>query len=133
MPSFTAAPRALVALIFAVLVGAAACTPQHLAQIQAEQTQLASHRSSNALDAAQLARLAKCESGGNPAARSKSGKYRGLYQFDQRTWNGVASSVLPSYVGVSPDAAPSYVQDAMARALFDARGRAPWPVCGKRI
>ena len=77
MPSFTAAPRALVALIFAVLVGAAACTPQHLAQIQAEQTQLASHRSSNALDAAQLARLAKCESGGNPAARSKSGKYRG--------------------------------------------------------
>ena len=53
----------------------------------------------------------------------------GLYQFDQRTWNGVARSVLPEFVGVSPAVAPAEVQNAMARALYAARGRSPWPVC----
>ena len=90
-------------------------------------------RSQSALSDEQLARLAKCESGNNPAAVSRSGKYRGLYQFDQRTWNGVAQSVLPEYVGVSPAMSPARVQDAMARALYAARGRSPWPVCGSRL
>ena len=47
---------------------------------------LAAARSQNSLSGAQLARLAKCESGGNPSARSRSGAYTGLYQFDRRTW-----------------------------------------------
>jgi hypothetical protein len=82
---------------------------------------------------ASLARLARCESGGNPRAVSRSGRYFGLYQFDQHTWNGVASSVMPDYVGVSPAAAPPEVQTALARALHSARGRSPWPVCGRRM
>ena len=87
----------------------------------------------NAPSDASLARLAKCESGGNPKAVSRSHRYFGLYQFDQRTWNGVANSVMPSYVGVSPADAPPEVQSALARALHAARGRSPWPVCGRRM
>ena len=89
--------------------------------------------SGNSLSDAQLARLAKCESGGNPTARSKSGTYTGLYQFDRRTWNSVAKRHLPEYVGVLPGNAPPEIQDAMARALHSERGRSPWPVCGRRL
>ncbi len=87
----------------------------------------------NAPSDASLARLAKCESGGNPKAVSRSHRYFGLYQFDQRTWNGVANSVMPGYAGVSPADAPPEVQSALARALHAARGRNPWPVCGRRM
>ena len=81
----------------------------------------------------QLARLARCESGGNPRAMSRSRKYFGLYQFDQRTWNGIAQTVAPEYVGVNPaDAAPEF-QTMMARGLHAQRGRSPWPVCGRRM
>lgn len=82
---------------------------------------------------AQLARLAKCESGGNPRARSSSGRYTGLYQFDRSTWNGVARRIAPEYIGVLPGDAPPYVQHAMARRLYKERGRRPWPICGRRI
>ena len=94
---------------------------------------LARSTSSTSLSDAQLARLAKCESTNNPRAVSRNGKYHGLYQFNQGTWNGVAGRVLPSYVGVSPSTAPSWVQDAFARKLYQERGRSPWPVCGRRI
>lgn len=87
----------------------------------------------NVLSDAQLARLAQCESSGNPTVVSKNGKYHGLYQFDQRTWDGVAKRYLPAYVGVKPSKAPKVIQDAMARALYSERGRSPWPVCGKRL
>ena len=90
-------------------------------------------RSLNSPSDAQLARLAKCESGGNPSARSKSGTYTGLYQFDRGTWNSVARQVMPQYVGVVPGNAPAAVQDAMARKLYSQRGRRPWPVCGRNL
>lgn len=116
---------------------AVACTPEEQAAFAAYQAyrseRLASTRSTNSLSDAQLWRLAKCESGNNPRAVSRNGKYHGLYQFNQRTWDGVARSVLPEYMGVRPSTAPADVQDAMARALYNARGRSPWPVCGKRI
>ena len=84
--------------------------------------------------AAALARLAKCESTNNPRAVSKSGKYRGLYQFHQGTWNGVAKRAgRPDLVGVSPDHASPADQDAMARALFAERGSQPWPECGRHL
>src|SRR3954447_1955950 len=35
---------------------------------------------------ATLARIAQCESGGNPAAVSSGGRYRGKYQFSRATW-----------------------------------------------
>lgn len=132
--SFT---RVLACGALALTAVTAACTPEEQALFAAHQQRhavaLASTRSTSSLTDDQLARLAKCESGGNPTAVSRNGKYHGLYQFDQRTWNGVAASVLPDYVGTKPSQAPAEVQDAMARALHSARGRSPWPVCGKRI
>lgn len=134
----TALTRALACGAFATLaVTGAACSPEDqaafTAHLEHQQATLASMRSQSGLTDQQLARLAHCESGGNPSARSHNGKYLGLYQFNQGTWNGVAASVLPAYVGVSPAAAPKEVQDAMARALHAARGRSPWPVCGRRM
>ena len=129
--------RAAACGVLAVTALTTACTPEEqsafIAHVARQEAAIASTRSMSSLSDAQLARLASCESGGNPAAVSKSGKYHGLYQFNQTTWNGVAKSVLPEYVGVKPSKAPSHVQDAMARALHASRGRSPWPVCGKRI
>lgn len=91
------------------------------------------HKFDYVLSDSALARLRQCESGGNYAATSPGGTYRGAYQFAQSTWNSVASRHFPKWVGTDPAKAPSIVQDAMARALYLERGRAPWPVCGYRI
>ena len=85
------------------------------------------------LDHEQLYRLRWCESTDNYHAISPGGWYRGGYQFDYQTWNGVASRHFPWLVGFDPAYTEPYWQDAMARALYSERGRQPWPVCGKRI
>ena len=73
---------------------------------------------------ATLAKIAACESSGNPTAVSASGQYRGKYQFSRATWR--------EYGGTGdPAAAPESVQDAIAAKLLAARGTQPWPVCGK--
>jgi peptidoglycan hydrolase-like protein with peptidoglycan-binding domain len=73
---------------------------------------------------ATLAKIAACESSGNPAAVSASGRYRGKYQFSRETWR--------EYGGTGdPAAAPESVQDAIAAKLLAARGTQPWPVCGR--
>jgi peptidoglycan hydrolase-like protein with peptidoglycan-binding domain len=73
---------------------------------------------------ATLARIAACESSGNPAAVSSTGQYRGKYQFSQQTWE--------EYGGTGdPAAAPEAEQDRIAAALYAARGTQPWPVCGR--
>ena len=73
---------------------------------------------------ATLAKIAACESSGNPAAVSASGQYRGKYQFSRETWR--------EYGGTGdPAAAPESVQDTIAAKLLAARGTQPWPVCGK--
>lgn len=77
-----------------------------------------------------LERIAACESHGNYRAVSKSGKFRGKYQFDQSTWNSVASRWLPSAVGHDPAGAPPAAQDHLARHLYLERGARPWPHCG---
>jgi hypothetical protein len=60
-------------------------------------------------------------------AVSPGGTYRGAYQFLPSTWNGVAQRHgRPDLVGVSPDKAPWYDQDAMANALRSERGMQPW-------
>jgi hypothetical protein len=87
----------------------------------------------DALDYDQLSRLRFCESTDNYQAVSWTGLYRGAYQFDQRTWNDVASRHFPWLIDIDPIAAEPYWQDAMARALFSERGRQPWPVCGRRL
>jgi hypothetical protein len=72
---------------------------------------------------ATLARIARCESGGDPTAVSSSGRYRGKYQFSRVTWRELGGSGDPA-------AAPESVQDAMAAKLLARRGTSPWPVCG---
>jgi hypothetical protein len=91
------------------------------------------HRFDYALSNDALARLRACESGGNYAAVSSTGAYRGAYQFSRATWNGVAAANFPQYNGMDPAAAPPDVQDAFTRALYVQLGRSPWPVCGRRI
>jgi peptidoglycan hydrolase-like protein with peptidoglycan-binding domain len=70
-----------------------------------------------------LARIAQCESGGDPTAVSSTGQYRGKYQFSRATWRDLGGSGDPA-------AAPESVQDAMAAKLYAQRGAQPWPVCG---
>ena len=73
--------------------------------------------------AATLARIARCESGGNPAAVSSSGQYRGKYQFSSATWRALGGKGDPAKAAES-------VQDALAAKLLAQRGTSPWPVCG---
>ena len=73
--------------------------------------------------AATLARIARCESGGDPTAISSSGRYRGKYQFSRATWRALGGRGDPAK-------APESRQDAMAAKLLAARGASPWPVCG---
>ncbi|MGI9603044.1 MAG: transglycosylase family protein [Acidimicrobiales bacterium] len=83
--------------------------------------------------AAQWAALRNCESGGNYAAISPSGAYRGAYQFSQETWDWVAGGAASHLVGVDPAAAAPGDQDAMAVALWRLRGSSPWPSCGYHL
>jgi uncharacterized protein YabE (DUF348 family) len=70
--------------------------------------------------------LAKCESGLNPNAYNPAGPYYGLYQFDQQTWTANGGSGSPSGKSIAE-------QTAVAWTLYQARGAAPWPVCGKNL
>jgi hypothetical protein len=69
-----------------------------------------------------LRRIAECESGGDPTAVSKSGRYRGKYQFDLATWRSLGGHGDPI------DAAES-VQDRLAVRLYKRRGTSPWGAC----
>ena len=73
-----------------------------------------------------FAALARCESTGDPRAASPNGLYYGLYQFDFHTWQSVGGSGNPA------DASPSE-QTMRAQRLYDQRGKAPWPVCGRHL
>lgn len=104
-----------------------ACTPEQIAFVSN-----ATAPYNDVLQSDALHRLRVCESGDNYSAVNPSGTYRGAYQFDQRTWNGVAERHFSWLVGIDPAAAAPWWQDAMARALWSERGRQPWPVCGLR-
>lgn len=70
-----------------------------------------------------LESIASCESGGDPAAVSSDGSYRGKYQFDYGTWESVGGSGDPA-------AAPEAEQDYRAALLYSESGSSPWPICG---
>jgi peptidoglycan hydrolase-like protein with peptidoglycan-binding domain len=70
-----------------------------------------------------LRQIAECESGGNPAAVSPGGTYRGKYQFSRSTWRHLGGTGDPA-------AAPESLQDRLALKLYRLRGTAPWPSCG---
>jgi soluble lytic murein transglycosylase-like protein len=72
---------------------------------------------------ATLESIAACESGGDPAAVSSDGAYRGKYQFDYGTWESVGGSGDPA-------GAPEAEQDYRAALLYSESGSSPWPVCG---
>ena len=69
-----------------------------------------------------LDRIARCESGGNPAAISPSGRYRGKYQFSRATWRSVGGKGDPAK-------ASEREQDRRARILLSRAGTSPWPSC----
>ena len=65
--------------------------------------------------AAILAKIAQCESGGDPTAVSADGRYRGKYQFSRATWEALGGTGDPAE-------ADEATQDAMAaQALRGAR------------
>jgi hypothetical protein len=72
---------------------------------------------------ATLETIAACESGGDPTAVSADGTYRGLYQFDQGTWESVGGHGDPA-------AASPAEQSYRAALLYSRSGSSPWPVCG---
>jgi murein DD-endopeptidase MepM/ murein hydrolase activator NlpD len=69
------------------------------------------------------AKVAACESGGNPQAVNAAGYY-GLFQFDTRTWRSVGGSG-------NPTSASAAEQLMRAKKLYAQRGASPWPVCGR--
>lgn len=71
---------------------------------------------------ATLARIAQCESGGDPTAVSASGRYRGKYQFSRGTWRTVGGKGDPAKASEAE-------QDRRALRLYRRDGTAPWPNC----
>jgi hypothetical protein len=69
-----------------------------------------------------LKRIAQCESGGNPRAVSRDGRYRGKFQFDMATWRSLGGKGDPARAAES-------VQDRLALKLYRQRGTAPWANC----
>jgi resuscitation-promoting factor RpfB len=71
------------------------------------------------------AKVANCESSGNPRAVSPAGYY-GLFQFDKQTWRSVGGSGNP----INASAAEQLMR---AKKLYAQRGASPWPVCGRYL
>jgi hypothetical protein len=72
-----------------------------------------------------LACIREWESRGNYRAVSRSGRYRGAYQFDRRTWESNGGTGDPA------EAAPAE-QDQVASVLLERRGLSPWPTPARR-
>jgi hypothetical protein len=83
--------------------------------------------------AAQWDAVRRCESTHNYAAISRSGLYRGAYQFSQQTWDWVAGIHYPFLVGIDPAEAIPGWQDVMAYTLYAMRGWDQWPICGRNL
>jgi hypothetical protein len=78
----------------------------------------------SAAEAALLAKIRQCESGGNYAALSPSGTYRGAYQFSVATWRAVGGTGDPA------QASPAE-QDLRALLLLRSQGPRAWPHCSR--
>ena len=69
-----------------------------------------------------LERIAECESGGDPTALSRTGRYRGKYQFEMSTWREMGGEG-------DPVEASEWEQDRIALRLYRRDGTSPWPNC----
>ena len=69
-----------------------------------------------------LVRIAECESGGSPTALSRTGRYRGKYQFTMGTWREMGGDGDPAQ-------ASEWEQDRIALKLYRRAGTSPWPNC----
>ena len=72
------------------------------------------------------AALARCESGGDPSARSANGRYTGAFQFSNATWQSLG------YEGSAADH-PYSVQLAAAQKLQARSGWGQWPRCSRAL
>src|SRR5215218_7759920 len=72
----------------------------------------------------QLEAIARCESGGDPAAIGGGGQFRGKYQFTYATLAAAGGSGDPA-------AAPEAEQDRRAAQLYAGSGPGQWPSCGR--
>jgi hypothetical protein len=72
-----------------------------------------------------LARIAQCESGGDPGAIGGGGAFRGKYQFTIPTWQSVGGTGDPAKASEAE-------QDKRAAILLARNGTRDWPVCGSR-
>jgi TolA-binding protein len=95
---------------------------EHLAELRQQRREMFAELPGG-VSMATLESIASCESGGNPAAVSSDGSYRGKYQFDFGTWESVGGSGDPA-------AAPEDEQDYRAALLYSQSGSSPWPICG---
>jgi hypothetical protein len=73
-----------------------------------------------------LARIAACESGGDPRAVSADGRYRGKYQFSRATWRAMGGEGDPARASETE-------QDLRARRLYREAGAKPWPACARKL
>jgi len=79
------------------------------------------------------AMLRGCESTGDYGIDTGNTFY-GAYQFTRAHWRATANAVGLDAVGdMNPARAEPFVQDAIADALYRARGLDPWPVCDRFI
>jgi len=70
--------------------------------------------------------IAMCESSLNPRAISPSGKYMGLFQFSQASWEFVGQQG-------KPHEANWVIQYKAARDLHKIQGWKAWPTCSKKL
>jgi murein DD-endopeptidase MepM/ murein hydrolase activator NlpD len=97
---------------------------QRKARATRSETRTTSTRSSGKANlSGAWAKVANCESSGNPRAVNPAGYY-GLFQFDKQTWRSVGGSGNPA----SASAAEQLMR---AKKLYAQRGASPWPVCGR--
>jgi Transglycosylase-like domain/Putative peptidoglycan binding domain len=69
--------------------------------------------------------IAECESGGDPTAVSRDGRYRGKYQFTRSTWRAMGGRGDPAK-------ASEREQDKRALKLYRREGVKPWGACGRK-
>src|SRR3954447_23142640 len=100
--------------------------PATLAALGLSATKQRSTLASTAGPSTVLAKIAKCESGGNIHAVSPNGRYFGKYQFSRETWKALGGSG-------SPADADEATQDLLAARLYAQRGTSPWPACSAQL